>query len=529
MLDIIVEGGWVVDGTGAEGVASDIGIDGDRIADIGDLKDVEAVRRIDANGLTVSPGFIDIHTHSDFSLIVNGRAESQIHQGVTTEVVGNCGHSCAPCADKARLKSAIFGYHDDGEITWSTFDQYLSALEVQQLGVNVAAYVGHGTLRIAAMDGESRPAEASETKAMKALLEDSLQAGAIGFSTGLEYAPGSAATAEEIVELCEVVARYDRIHATHVRNRDVDYRQGFGEALTVAKAANIRSQISHIVPKYGAPAEAMEETLGAVERHNRNDSKVTFDIIPHEWGPTTMSSVLPNWAFDGGISKTLDRLRDPVVRESLKHNDNPIWQLVGDGRWDRIKFFNSGANPDLVGFTFDELQRKRGVSGLDLVFDLLLEEGEALFNATWIAHNFSQHDILLAMRQASCGIISDTITLAPYGAYKDTKWSPSTYGWAACFFGKYVRDMKILPVEEAVHRVTGLAAESVGLIGRGVLRRGHKADVTIFDPTKIQDISTTNDPNVFPIGIDTVLVNGRVAIDDGERTEVNAGRVLRAA
>jgi len=529
MFDIIVERGTIVDGTGAPGFTADVGIQADRILAIGDLSGIESGRRIDAGGRIVAPGFIDIHSHSDFSLLVNAKAESQIHQGVTTEVVGNCGHSCAPCTHKDRLKSAIFGYHPSVTIQWSSFDEYLTTLEKQKLGINVAAYVGHGTLRIAEFNGENRTSTPEEVAHMARFLEEALDSGAIGLSTGLEYAPGSSATTQEVITLCKVVSRYNRIYATHVRNRELHYEAGFSEAFMTARGANVRTQISHIVPKYGAPPGAMAKTLELIEQLNSEGDDVAFDVIPHEWGPTTMSSVLPPWAFDGSIRCTLDRLSEPHSREKLKHNDNPIWHLIPAARWDLIRLFHSAANADLTGLSIEAIAYKRGVPAIEAVFDLLLEEGESLFNLTWIAKNFAESDTLMALRQSSCGVISDSITLAPYGVYADTKWSPSTYGWAARLFGKYVRDLSVLSLEDGVFRVTGLAAKRLGLKERGLLQEGYKADIVIFDAGRIDDKSKIETPNVYPVGIRFVLVNGCIAIDNAVRTNGNAGVVLRAA
>lgn len=531
MFDLIIANGLVVDGTGRPARREDIGIRGDRVARIGDLSSAPARERIDAAGQVVSPGFIDIHTHSDFSLIVNGKAESQVHQGVTLEVVGNCGHSCAPCPKCDALKSAIFGYQPGFDISWNTFDEYLTVLGDQPLGVNVAACVGHGTLRIAAMEGDNinRPATPQETRTMEQLLTASLEAGAIGFTTGLEYSPGSSAATSEITQLCRTLHRYDRLYATHVRNRDIYYEVGFGEALAVARNADVRLQISHITPKFGSPARAMEHTLEMIDWSRRRGSDVAFDIIPHTWGPTTMSSVLPPWVFDGGVVKILERLANPDLRPAIKDNPNPIWQLIPAGRWDQIILFQSENNAGLVGATIAEIASRRGQEDPhETVLDLLLEEGEGLFNVTWAANNFSEDDNRLCVSQPECGIISDTITLAPYGALGDKRWSPSTYGWTSRFIEKYHATEGRITLEDAIRRITGLAAERLGIDDRGVLKEGNMADITVFDTETLHDNSTLQDPNRYPSGIQHVLVNGQLSIRAGERTEANAGSVLRA-
>ena len=527
MFDVIIHDGTVVDGSGKPGFQGDIGITGQHIAAMGDLSAAQAARRIDAAGRVVSPGFIDIHTHSDFTLLVNGRAESQVHQGVTSEVIGNCGHSCAPCADSEKLKHLVFGYHPSIDITWTTFDEYLARLGAVELGVNVAAYVGHGTIRMAAMNGENRPADDDEIAAMARLLDESLEGGAIGFSTGLEYAPGSSATTAEIAALSAVLARHDRLHATHVRNRDIYYEQGFGEALATARNAGVKLQISHITPKFGAPVHAMDHALDLIRWSRESGADVGFDVIPFTWGPTTMSAVLPPWAFDGGITRILERLADPDLRPRLKQLASPIWQAIPAGRWDMIMLFQSCQNADLVGLSFEEIGRRRGVHPHDAVLDVLLEEGEGLFSVTWAAENFTEADIRLALEQPECGVISDTITLAPYGEFADTKWSPATYGWSARFLERYVRAGSVMPLEEAIRRLTGLPAERLGLAGRGVLGEGAMADIVVFDLAGVHDNSSLDDPNRYPGGFEYVFVNGRAAIDNGRRTDENAGQVLR--
>ncbi|MBL28719.1 MAG: aminoacylase [Rhodospirillaceae bacterium] len=527
MLDTIIKGGLVVDGSGQPGRVADVGLEGDRIAAVGDLKDATAGETVDATGLVVAPGFIDLHTHSDFSLLVNGAAESQVHQGVTFEVVGNCGHSCAPVVDAEAVKHAIFGHRDCVPIDWHGFGQYLDRLEAQALGVNVAALVGHGTIRLNVLGGAQRAASPDEVTAMERLLDGALEEGAIGFTTGLEYSPGNSARVEEILALCQVAGKHDVMYATHVRNRDYFYEQGFGEALAMARRAGVKLQISHITPKFGAPPHATEHTMEMIRWTRETGADVGFDMIPHEWGPTTMTAVLPPWAFEGGVTKLLDRLRDPETRERLKQNPLPIWKLVPAGHWDKLVLFQSQENADLTGLTFAEIGRRRGVHPYDAILDLLLEEGEGLYNVTWVGELVSTSDLLMTMHEPDCGLISDTITLAPYGELGDVKWAPSSYGWTARVLGRYVRDEGVFTLEEAVHRITALPASRLGLSDRGALREGAFADVTVFDAGTITDLSDLKAPNIYPSGIRHVLVNGRFAMRDGERTPVNAGRVVR--
>ena len=528
MFDTILSGGLVVDGSGQPGYEADIGVCNDVVAAIGRLDSAQCRRRIDVSGSVVAPGFIDLHTHSDFTLLVNGKAESQVHQGVTFEAIGNCGHSCAPVVgNPAYLKRAIVGHHPSVDITWKSFAEYLDRLEEHPLGVNVAAYVGHGPLRIGVLQGQQRPATMDETRQMESLLAQSLEEGAIGFSTGLEYSPGNSSRTEEVLALCKVTQRTGKVYATHVRNRDYFYEQGIGEALSVARLSGVQTQISHITPKFGAPPEATEHTLEMVQWTRDLGIDVGFDAIPHEWGPTLLSAVLPPWAFEGGIEQIQARLRDPHIREQIKSNPLTIWKLVPARRWEQLILFASQANKALVGLSFAEIGKMRGCDPYDAILDLLLEEGEGIYNATWVGHILTESDLALTMAHPDCAIMSDTIALAPYGDLAEMKFAPSSYGWVAKWLGQYSRDKKLVSLEEAVRKITTLPARRLGLKKRGHLRVGTYADITVFNQERIDDRSTIAEPNVYPTGIEYVLVNGQLAVEAGERMPVNAGRVIR--
>ena len=529
MIDLILAGGEVFDGSGGDSFRADVGIRDGRIARIGDLSDQQAAERVELGGLAVCPGFIDLHTHSDFTLLVNGRAESQVHQGVTTEVVGQCGHSCAPVARTEDARHGAFGYSDDCAVDmgWKSFGEYLERLDATALGVNVAAFVGHGAVHRAVMGDALRTPEIDETSRMAELLAEAFDQGAYGFSTGLEYWPGSLCAPEHIVPLCKVAARHDRLYATHVRNRDTYYDLGFSEALSTARNAGARLQISHIQPKYGAPPHAMAHSLEMIEGVRRQGVDAAFDVIPHDWSHTLVQAILPPWAQEGGIPGILERLKDTQVRERMKRNPRHMWLLVTDGRWDAIRLLNSEENPRLVGETFADIARMRDTTPFDAALDLLQEEGERMGGLLWTSHSFNDDDIELCLGQPDCAVISDTLALAPYGALEKYVGSVSGYGWAARFLGLYVRERNVLPLQEGIRRITALPAERLGLGDRGRLQRGLAADVTVFDKSAIESRCTIREPRAYAGGIVHVLVNGRFAMRDGVRTDVDNGSVLR--
>ncbi|MEX0367253.1 MAG: amidohydrolase family protein [Ruegeria sp.] len=528
MFDLILKGGDVVDGTGDKAHTGDIGITGDRIAAVGALEVNEAAQIVDVTGLTVSPGFIDMHTHSDFTLLADGRAESQVHQGVTTEVVGQCGISCAPVCDHHAIPSVSPWYTDKADHPhWHSFGEYLDALDRTELGVNVMAFVGHGSIHRAVLGEALRAGEPDEIAQMSKMVDQALEEGAGGFSTGLEYWPGILAAPEHIVPMCEQAARRGRLYATHVRNRDTQYDLGFAEAIATARQAGAKLQISHIQPKFGAPDYAMDHTLDMIEAARRHDVDIAFDVIPHDWNHTLMAAILPKWAQAGGLDEVLKRLADPEQRERIKANPQPMWLIVKARHWGDIVLLNATVNKDLVGADFAEIGRMRGVDPYDAVLDILLEEGENLMSVFWSSKSFRDQDIDLCLQQPECAVISDTVAVAPDGILKDHVGSLSGYGWAARFLQYYVRDRAVLSLPDAIRRVTSVPADRLGLKNRGRLRRGHKADICVFDPANIASNCSARHPRRYASGIAHVLVNGRFAMRNGTRTGQNAGEVLR--
>ncbi len=528
MFDLILKGGEVFDGTGAPGMVADIAISDGLIDDIGQLEASESTQVIDVSGLTVAPGFVDMHTHSDFTLIADKRAESQVHQGVTTEVVGQCGVSCAPvCShDVIRLVSPWYtGAADHAH--WHSFGEYLDALGDGGLGVNVMAFVGHGTIHRAVLGDELRAGEPDEILEMARLIEQAFDEGAGGFSSGLEYFPGILAAPEHLVPLCEVAAKRGRLYATHVRNRDTHYDLGFAEAIATARQSGARLRISHIQPKYGAPDYAMELTLEMIELARKHDADIAFDIIPHDWAHTLMAAILPKWAQAGGIDEVLKRLSNPDDREKIKANPQPMWLLVKARRWQDIVLINATVNKDIVGADLAEIGRMRGVDPYDAVLDILLEEAGDLMSAMWSSRSFRDRDLDLCLQQPECAVISDTVAIANDGVLKDHIGSLSGYGWAARFLQHYVRDRGVLSLAEGIGKLTSIPADRLGLEKRGRLQVGYHADICVFDSASITSNATARHPRRYASGIAHVLVNGQLSMHNGKRTGLNAGQVVR--
>lgn len=527
MFDVILKGGEVHDGTGSASKVTDVGIRDGRIAAVGTLGN-DAKSTLDVSGLVVSPGFVDMHTHSDFTLMADGRAESQVHQGVTTEVIGQCGISCAPVCSHHDIRTVSPWYTDKAKHqNWLGFAEYLDALNQADLGVNVMAFVGHGTIHRAVIGDELRAGEPDEVQRMARLVEQAMDEGAGGFSSGLEYFPGILAAPEHLVPMCEVAAEHGRLYATHVRNRDTHYDLGFAEAIATARQAGARLQISHIQPKFGAPDYAMNHTLEMIEVARKHDVDIAFDVIPHDWNHTLMAGILPKWAQAGGNDEVMKRLVDPEAREAIKNNPQPMWLIVKAGKWEDIVLLNATENKDLVGMDFAEIGRMRNKDPYDVVLDILVEEGDNLLGCIWSSRSFRDSDVDLCLQQPECAVISDTVAIANDGILKDHIGSLSGYGWAARFLQYYVRDRNVLSLAEGIAKITSIPAKRLGLKDRGELRIGYAADICVFDPAHIASNVTAKNPRRYASGIAHVLVNGQLSMFNGQRTHVNAGSVIR--
>ncbi len=528
--DLLIHGGTVIDGTGAPPFRADVVIANGKILDIGAIEKQEGVPCLDAQGLFVAPGFIDIHSHSDFTMIVDPRAMSSITQGVTLEVVGNCGHGCAPIGDPELAKMNIYGHLEGHEIDWRTMAEYLECLEVGKPAVNVASLVPNGNLRLAVAGLVDRPSIPDELKQMKTLLSQSLEEGAFGFSTGLEYGPERGCTETEIVELCRVASDAGGFYATHTRNRDGEAQETIAEAIRTGDASNLPLQISHILVVSRLAEDgraAIEDALRQVDEAQDGGLDVGFDMHTRLFGTTNLSAALPPWALEGDTAAIAARLRSPAVRRELKTYSSIITALAR-GDWKNIVLFNSKARPEFSRKSIAEISELTAVAPFDAIYNLLLAEIDDLHSLMILAFTYQEEDIRIAFEHPSCMVGSDATALATDGPLAGTAFH-GAYTWASWFYRHFVREKKTFSPQEAIRRLTSLPASRLGLRDRGLFRKGAWADVAIFDPMTFADQGTTFEPNQTALGMRHVIVNGEVALKHGELTGKRSGQVLRRA
>ncbi len=526
--DLIIKGGTVIDGTGAAPRPADVAVKDRKIAAVGALGEVEAGTVLEADGLYVTPGFIDIHSHSDYTLVVDPRAISALRQGVTLEVVGNCGHGCAPVADPERTKGNIYGYREEHGLPWRSVASYLERLEAGEPALNVATLVPNGNLRLAACERLDRPAAPDELRRMTALLEQGLEEGAFGFSTGLEYEPERTCTEQEIAELCRVVARAGGLYATHTRNRPGEAEETVAEALRTSTAAGVRLQISHLqVVARLVPdgRRAVENALKQIEAARAAGLDVAFDMHTRLFGTTNLSAALPPWLVDGDRAEIAERLADPAVRRRLEDYHSIVTALA-DGDWSRIVLFESLARPELSRRSIAEIGAEAGLGPIDVICEVLLAEIDNLHRTMIVAFCYQEEDLRPAFEHPLCAVGSDATALAPDGPLASTSFH-GAYTWAGWFYRQFVRDTGTLAPEEAIRRITSLPASRLGLADRGVVRTGAWADLAVFDPAVFAERGTVFEPNRASVGMVHVLVNGVPALEGGEPTGKRGGRVLR--
>jgi len=491
------------------------------------VSDMVSSRVIDASGLTAAPGFIDIHSHSDFVLPANPLAYSKIHQGVTTEVVGNCGMSPAPLrnATRAELRRYTQFLGDCLTWEWTSFGSYLDHLQEPGLALNVVPLVGQGTVRIAVMGFADREPTPEEMGDMQDLVGQCIDEGAFGISTGLIYPPGCYCSTEELIQVCRPAGEKGRPYFTHIRGEGDTLLDSVTEAITIGEATGMPVQISHLKAAGESNWGKSAAALALIDQARQRGLDASGDVYPYLAGSTTLTAVLPLWANEGGVGALLARLGDDEVRARMRDE-----MLVGHSgltethRWDGTQIAFCPHRPEYEGLTIVELADERGTHAVDFVLELL---GECQAEVGMVSFMMDEGDLERFLKHPAVMVGSDSMALAPFGQLGEGKRHPRSYGTFPRVLGRYVRDRGLLGLEEAVHKMTGLPAAKLKLRDRGLLRIGQKADIVLFDPQSVEDRATFAEPYQYPRGIHWVLVNGKVVIEEGTHTEENPGIVLR--
>ncbi len=525
-FDTIIANGTVIDGTGRLRYEADVGISGGRIAAIGRLESAEAARVIDATGLIVTPGFIDMHTHSDLSLLDDPGGDSKAHQGVTTEVVGNCAYSpfpVGPDGPESLRRSARQGFEWD----WTDLDGWAARLESQGIGLNVAPQVGHGSIRKAVGLTTDRRPTTDEIERMRRLVAESIEQGAFSMSTGLTTAPSMYADTHEVAALAEAMNPYDgAFYVTHARVWGGNHVGAIREAMEIGRRAGVPVQFSHMAIIDSRHYGEGEEMVGVIERARADGLDATYDVYPYTAAGSGLAQSLPSWLQEGGDEEMLRRIRTPEGRRralaDMKkgHFRGLPWKFDAVV----ISTVGSDANQHLVGMNVEQIAAEREADPMETYLDLVDEESN---HVGAVVHNRVESDVRYFLSHPLAMIGSDGNAVSPTGAYAHEKPHPRFYGTHPRILGRYVREQSLMSLETAVRKMTAMPAERLRLKDRGRVEEGCVADLAVFDPSTVIDRATFEDPHQLAAGIPHVMVAGEPVVLDGEHTHARPGRVLR--
>ncbi|HEV2987696.1 MAG TPA: D-aminoacylase [Candidatus Angelobacter sp.] len=527
--DVIIRNGQVIDGSGNPWFSGDIAIQGERIAAIGQFKDAKAKRVIDAAGLVVAPGFIDMLGQSETALLIDNRAISKLAQGITTEITGE-GGSIAPqnALTLEALQPSIEPYHL--KVDWTDLAGYFHRLESQGTPLNLGTYVGAAQVREAILGDVNRAPTSEELEKMKSLVAQAMQQGAFGISTALIYPPGHYAKTEELIELAKVAAQYGGIYASHIRSEGQSETAAIEEALRIGREAHLPVEIFHLKVSGKSRAGGMTKVVAMIQAARDAGQDITADMYPYVAGATALASAMPPWSADGGLNKLLGRLRDPAIRARIKGE-----MVKTHADWENLYLDAGGApgvmvasvvNKDLkqyTGKTIAQIAAEQKKDVLDALIDFIVADKGQTGALYFIA---SEEDLQYGLKQPWTSIGLDANEMPLDGLLFEPHAHPRTFGSMPRFLGHYVRDLRLIPLEQAIRKITSLPAQREHLTNRGLLREGYFADVTIFDPKTIIDKATYTEPAQLPQGVKYVFVNGQLEFENGQLTGVNAGKAL---
>ena len=523
-FDLLIRNGKIIDGSGSTAFTGDVGFRGDTIAAIGDLKGARGRTEIDAQGMVVAPGFINMLSWAVESLIEDGRSMSDICQGVTLEVLGE-GDSWGPWSESMKQEMKASQGDIKYDIEWTTLGEYLEYLESRGVSSNIASFVGTATLRIHQVGYDDRPPTAAEMDSMKLLVRQAMEEGAIGVSSALEYIPASFASTEELTELCRVAAEYDGMYISHIRNEDDTFLEAIDDFLRIPHETGIRSEIYHLKQVGRTNWDKLDAAIAKIDSARAAGLHITADMYNYPASSTGLGILMPEWVQEGGFERWVNRLKDPEVRKNvgpeiiktiMRKQGSPDRVLVIGFSTDSLKY--------LQGKTLSEIASMRGKSPEETVMDLVIDDGS---NVSAVFFSMSEDNLRKQIAQPWMSFGSDGKSMIPQGVFLKSATHPRAYGNFARLLGKYVRDEQVIPLEEAVRRLTTLPANNMKIEKRGALKEGYYADVVIFDPEKVQDHSTFEDPHQLSTGMSHVFVNGVQVLRDGEHTGATPGRVVR--
>ena len=527
--DLIIRNGTIVDGTGLQAYVGDLAVDDDQITAVGDLGEARGALEVDATNLIVAPGFINMLSWAGDRLIEDGRSQSDIRQGVTLEVFGE-GTSGGPLNEQMKRGEVASQGDITFDIEWTTLGEYLQYLVKKGISTNVASFVGATTLRIHEVGYDDRPPTDEELDRMRALVVEAMEEGALGIGSSLIYAPAFYAQTDELIELSKVAAEYDGMYISHMRSEGNALLESIDELLTIAREAGIRSEIYHLKAAGEANWDKLDTAISKIESARTQGLEITADMYNYTAGSTGLDAAMPPWVQEGGYDAWAERLQDPAIRERMRHeittttNEWENLMLAAGSEGTLLVEFKNPALREYTGQTLADVAEQRGTSIPDTIMDLVIEDGSRVQVVYFL---MSEENIKQQLKLPWVSFSSDAGSMAPEGVFLNNSTHPRAYGNFARLLGKYVRDEKVISLEEAIRKMTSLPASNLRIQGRGQLSPGYFADIVVFDPTAIQDHATYEEPHQYATGMHHVWVNGTRVLADGDHTGAMPGRVVR--